>query len=858
MLKARRILVPILSLAAAAAISITAGVIGAYFYVFPGLPPAETIRDIPLQIPLRVFSRDGKLISEIGEKRRIPVAYADIPPVVEHALLAAEDDRFYSHPGVDYQGILRAMWVVASTGSKSQGGSTLTQQLARDYFLNRDRLLSRKLLEAFLAYRIEKEFSKQDILTMFFNKMFFGQRAYGIAAAARVYFDKPLDQLNAAEAATLVGVLTAPSRKNPVSSPEQSMVRRSYVLGRMRELNYLDETEYREAMDYPMESTLHGPDVELNAPYVAEMVRQFMLDREEYKDNLYVGGYEVFTTLDSQLQVAAVDALRNGLLEYDRRHGYRGVLGKIDPDIAATAESETFPIVRQALREHPEHAGLRTGLVKALNEDQSATVVLRNDDIINVPWSGISWARTYIDIDHREPEPETVDEVLSVGDVIYVIPTVDESWALAQIPDVQGAFVALDPNDGAVAALQGGFAYSLSKYNRARQIRRQPGSTFKPFNYSAALESGMTAGTVINDAPVVLEEDAELEQDYRPKNYGGRFHGPTRLREALYRSFNLVSVRVLLEMGISHAVKHLEKFGFTGDMAPANTSLALGSGAMSPLQLATGYSVFANAGYKVEPYFVDRIVDSDGQLLYQSTPAIVCDTCLPREADDDDAGGTKSVEPPVPPAYSNADDMIDRADRYRPSSDEAPELFAPFEFAPRVLEIRNAFIMSDIMRDVIRRGTGVRARALGRDDLSGKTGTSNDRRDAWFAGFNADLVATTWVGFNEDQPLGAGEEGSRTALPIWVQFMEVAMDGVEEHQQPEPEGITTVRISPETGELAGPGDRSAIFEKFRDEYAPKRGFNNRFNNFDEPFRDPFNDSQPFNEGEEGATEEPLF
>ncbi|MEO1202814.1 MAG: transglycosylase domain-containing protein, partial [Pseudomonadota bacterium] len=474
----RRILIPVAALAAAFTVAATAGVIGAYHFAFPGLPPAETIRDIPLQVPLRVYSRDGLLISEIGEQRRLPVDYDEIPEVVVQALLAAEDDRFYDHPGVDYQGVLRAAWILLTTGSRSQGGSTITMQLARDYFLGREREFTRKVREIFLAYRIEKQFSKNDILAMFLNKMFFGQRAYGIAAAAQVFFDKRLDELNAAEAATLVGVLAAPSRYNPVSGPEASKLRRGYVLRRMRELDFLTDDEYRDMMDYPLESELHGPDVELNAPYVAEMVRRDMLER--FGDDIYEAGYSVTTTLDSRLQSAAVNALRNGLLEYDRRHGYRGVLGRVDLDEGALPDPDAAD-VRQALLDYPEYGGLRTAVVQAVNaERNSAQVLLRRGESVVVPWSGIDWAEEYIDDNTVGPAIESAGEVLSPGDIVYVIPTVDGNWALAQRPAAEGAFVALDPDDGAIVALHGGFDFTASKFNRAVQIKRQPGSTFKP------------------------------------------------------------------------------------------------------------------------------------------------------------------------------------------------------------------------------------------------------------------------------------------------------------------------------------------------------------------------------------------
>ncbi len=836
---ARRILLPLIGLGAAGTIGVVAAVMAAYFYVLPGLPPAETIRDIPLQVPLRIYSREGDLITEIGEQRRIPVTYDEIPEVVVQALLAAEDDRFFEHPGIDYQGILRALWKFAISGARSQGGSTITMQLARDYFLTRDRSFIRKLVETFLAFRIEREFDKETILEMFLNKMFFGQRAYGIAAASQIFFDKPLADLNAAEAATLVGVLAAPSRYNPVSGPEASKNRRGYVLRRMAEIGALDSRELAEANAYPLESELHGPDVELEASFLAEMVRQEMHDR--FGDEIYTAGYEVFTTLDGRLQRAATLALANGLLEYDRRHGYRGPLAQVAAQIVGKPGEPLGPDARQALYDIPQYSELQVALIRQLGGNNTAVATLRDGTDVVLPFSGVSWARKYIDDDTLGAEIERIDEVLSVGDLVYVIATADGQHALAQRPQVEGAFVALDPADGAVAALQGGFDYSASKFNRAVQTARQPGSTFKPFIYSAALENGFTAATTINDAPIVIES-SELETVWRPINYGGRFHGPTRMREALYRSFNLVSVRILLQIGLPAAIEHLQLFGFTDSQTPRDTSLALGSGAMAPIDLAAGYATFANSGYRVEPYFIDTIHNAEGEEIFRAAPTVVCRACIAAED-----SATRRQQP----TYTDAQLMIDNAATYRPSAAEDSAFFANGSWAERVLDERNAWIVSDMLRDVIRRGTGVRANRLGRRDLSGKTGTSNDRRDAWFAGFNANLVATTWVGFDQDRPLGGREEGSRTALPIWIHFMERILPSLEEAVQPQPAGMVTVRVSPETGELSRPGDTDFLFETFREEFAPQPDYS---------AVDPDVDLDPFNPGSDDpdAADEPLF
>ncbi len=836
-----------LGLGASGAIAAVAAVIGAYYFVEPGLPRAETIRDIPLQIPLRIFSRDGYLISEIGERRRILVTFEDLPPQVVHAFISAEDRRFFEHPGIDYQGIVRSFARLLRSGEISGGGSTLTQQLARDYFLTREQLFTRKLREAFLAYKIEQEFTKEQIMALFLNKMFFGQRAYGVAAAAQVYFNKNLRDINAAEAATLAGVLPAPSRYNPVYSAANAEMRRGYVLGRMHDLGYIDDAGYADSMAFPMESQLHGAAVELNAPYVAEMVRSEMLKR--YGEDTYTAGYQVVTALDSRLQTAANYALRNGLLEFSRRRGYRGPAMTLElGDEVLAAPFEQWPIEIRELLEQYAPGGLSVALVTAVSENNSASIVFGGGIKATLPWAGIRWAKPFIDRETTGPAPEAVTDVLSVGDVIHVMPTTAGTWALAQVPDAQGAVVAIDPFDGAVGALTGGFDFTMSKFNRARQAYRQPGSSFKPFIYSAALEHGNTPATVVLDAPVVINS-SELEAVWRPINYSGRFYGPTRMREALYRSMNLVSVRLLLfNTGIGNAVRHIEKFGFGGAALPRNGSLALGGGAASPLDMAQGYAIIANGGHAVKPYVIDAIYGPEGETLYRSEPAVVCDECI---ADDPNNrfGNT-------PRAEMTLDAMADVALDYRPDASTAPALFQDVITAPQTLSPQNMFLIQDMMRDVVRRGTGRRAMVLGRNDLSGKTGTSNDRRDAWFGGFNADLASIVWVGYDDDRPLGPGEEGSRTALPIWIEFSRIALAGVPENQMPMPEGIVSVLIDRETGCPARSGQRNVVFEVFRAGNVPKC-------EFVEELPDIFNDASgidapPEEEGENDEESEPLF
>ncbi len=813
-------LILLAGLALAGSMAVTSAVIGAYYYVAPALPPAETIREIPLQIPLRIFSRDRHLIAEVGERRRILVTFDDLPPHVVSAFISAEDRRFFEHPGIDYQGILRAGMRMIGTGEISGGGSTLTQQLARDYFLTREQLFTRKLREAFLAYKIEQEFSKEEILALFLNKMFFGQRAYGVAAAAQVYFGKPLADVNVAEAATLAGVLPAPSEYNPVRSATNAKARRSYVLERMLDLGYIENDTYQQALLYPMESRLHGTATELSAPYVAEMVRQEMLSR--YGEDTYRAGYEVVTTLDSRLQLAATYSLRNGLLEYTRRRGYKGPIDElepeIDPSILLSPYDEWPEEVQLVLADQPNPGELDVAIVTALfEEDNSAEIVLQDGSRSSLPWQGVSWAKPFVNRDTTGEPPETIAEVLAPGQIIHVMPTTLGFSALAQMPEAQAAVVSIDPRDGAVTSLSGGFDFRTSKWNRAVQIARQPGSAFKPFIYSAALEHGNTAATIIDDSPVVIES-SELEAVWRPLNYTGRFYGPIRVRDALVRSMNLASVRLLLyNTGVGNAVRHLRPFGFNDAALPRNGSLALGGGNASPLDMAQAYATFANGGFAVKPYIIDSISGPDGDVLYRAEPHIVCREC---EAAPDEESIV--VEIPELDETMSLELMADFGETYRPDASLAPELFADINAAPRVISVQNAFLIQDMMRDVIRRGTGRRARVLERSDLSGKTGTSNDRRDAWFGGFNADLVSVVWVGYDDDLPLGPGEEGSRTALPIWIEFNRIALKGVPLHQLPVPEGIVSVRISKKTGCPAGAVDASynVMFEVFREGHVP--------------------------------------
>ncbi len=797
------------ALAASAAV-----VVGAYYYLVPSLPDAQQLREVRLQVPLSVYSRDGRLIAQMGEQRRTPVSLDDVPQRMIDAFLAAEDERFYQHPGFDLRGIARAGLAFIATGSISRGGgSTITQQLARNFFLGPEQTVVRKTRELFLAVRIERELEKDEILELYLNKIFLGQRAHGVSAAASVYFGKSLAELETAEIATIAGLPKAPSTDNPVRSPQRATQRRAYVLRRMLETGAIDQAEHDQATGTPMLSRLHGPRIELDAPYVAEMVRSDVLAR--FGPDAYEAGYRVVTTVDSRLQRASDRALRQALLEYDRRHGWRGPVARLGED--ALVPATDLPLeahYRTLVSDFPQPAVLRIGVVLDTDE-REARVHLRDRGEVTVGWSGLSWARRHIATDRVGRAPEEASDVLAPGDIVYLVELASGDWALTQIPDVQGALVALDPNDGAITALSGGFDFFVSKFNRAVQARRQPGSSFKPFVFSAALEHGYTAASLVNDAPLVFES-TELEQAWRPENYSRRWGGPTRLREALVRSLNLVSVRVLLGAGVSPTITHLEGFGFNARALPRNPTLALGAGDLTPLELTAGYAVFANGGHRVEPYLIERIIDGAGRVVYEANPPRVpCHYC-------------ESPELLVPEVYEEngvtrvrlqraSGALRNGRDDQRLVDVNATRLPA----AERVISPQNAWIISDMMADVIRRGTGQRARReLGRDDLAGKTGTSNDRRDAWFAGYNGSLVATAWVGFDQERSLGLREEGGRTALPMWNYFMAQALTGVPEHERERPPGLVEVRISPQTGRVAPAGASGVMFEVFQEGRVP--------------------------------------
>jgi len=603
----------------------TAGLIvliAAYFYIAPQLPPIDRLKDVQLQVPLRVFSADGDLIAEFGEQRRKPIGYQELPQTVIDAILATEDDRFFEHPGVDYQGLLRAAVELIRTGQKRQGGSTITMQVARNFFLSTEKTYLRKLTEIFLALKIERHLSKQEILELYLNKIYFGQRAYGVGAAAAVYYGLPIDELSLAQVATIAGLPKAPSTNNPISNPERALQRRNYILGRMYVLEMISSEQYQQALQEEDNARRHTATIGVEAPYVAEMVRAHMV--EHYGEAAYTAGYNVVTTLHSERQRAANEAVRKTLLAYDRRHGYRGAESHVDLPVDANEAD-----YRELLAGYRNVGGLVAALVTEVGE-QSVRVFVAGHGFAELSWEALSWARKFLNNNQIGPEVKRADEILAPGDVIRVEPQPDDGWLLAQRPRVSGALVSLSPQNGALQALVGGFDFQSSKFNRAMQAERQPGSSFKPFVYSAALDKGYTLASVFNDAPVVFD-DPSLETTWRPENYSGKFYGPTRMREALTRSRNLVSIRLLQAVGPRYAAQYAQRFGFHADQVPKDLSLALGSGSATPMEMARGYSALANGGFYIEPYFIRAIRDSHDEVIFKANPAIACLECEARE-----------------------------------------------------------------------------------------------------------------------------------------------------------------------------------------------------------------------------------
>lgn len=830
-----------------------------YLYLSPKLPSVESIRDYKLQTPLRVYTSDGKLIGEFGEKRRKPITFEEIPQTFLDALIATEDADFYTHNGVSFKGLLRAVSQLLLTGRKGSGGSTLTMQLTRHVFLSLKQTYSRKFNEILLALRIEDELTKEEILELYVNLMFLGKRAYGIEAAAEVYYGKSIDELSLAQHAMLVGVFKGPSTLNPIANPTRAQERRDYILGRMKKLEYIDQAQYSAAVKEPVVARYHGSKVEIHAPYVAEMARKKAI--RSFGKKVYTDGYRVYTTVESSLQVKAQDAVVDGLITYDERHGYRGpeqtlstegleiITAPAEPKAGESAQEESGTTGEQepagpslhlsedwdsqewetALAAIPDYGGLLAASVIGTS-DKTLDILFANGTRGKILWDdGLSSARSYLSEDSRGPKPKRASEVANIGDIIRVNEQ-DGRWHLKQVPSAQAALVAVAPRNGAILSLVGGFDFSHSAFNRAIQAQRQPGSNFKPFIYTAALENGLTPSTIINDAPIVLD-DSQLENTWRPENAGGKFYGPTRLRKALYLSRNLVSIRVLRSIGINNAIKGLEKFGFDPKTLQKDLSLSLGTHAVTPLDIAAGYAIFANGGFRVDPYMVQRILDLEGRTLYEALPATVCRDCdkdqqhlvlntqARQEIERQGVDQLGNQGAPTNSPYDFADDAFGLSFDLK----SLLGILEPEDYptAPKVIDDQVAYIIDSMLRDVIKRGTGTKAKRLGRRDLAGKTGTTNGPLDAWFSGYNGHIVTTTWVGFDQNSPLGRFEYGGTAALPIWIDFMSTALKGKPESRRARPPGIVEVRINPETGKRAKIGDPDAIFEIFRTANVPE-------------------------------------
>jgi penicillin-binding protein 1A len=767
-----------------------------YIYLEPSLPSVSAMKNNELQVPLRVYTNSGELIAQIGEQRRNPVKYDQIPLVVRQAFIAAEDDRFFEHHGFDWQGVLRSLFVNL-TSRETQGGSTITMQAARSAFLTQDRDYRRKLQETFVTYRLEREFSKQEILALYLNVIFFGQRAYGVAAASETYFGKQLNELTLGEAATLARIPQSPSKFNPITNPAGAAERRGYVLRRMRELGYIDPAAADAAAKEVVRAKAHGALADVEAPYIAEMVRLEILKR--FGPAAQDAGYKVYTTIDGRLQKAANRALRIGLIDHSRRQGWRGATNR-----AELTGNENPEALETLLDEYGSVGMLQPAIVISVAEKQ-ARVYVKGAGLASIEWAGMSWAKRRTSELTLGPDPKSAGEILARGDVVYVMhDKSDRPAELAQVPEAESALVALDPNNGAVLSLVGGFDYfeGQGKYNRVIQAKRQPGSGFKPFMYAAAMAGEFTPASMILDAPIIMD-DPNLEEVWRPENSGGGFRGPMRLREALVQSRNLVSIRLLKEMGIGPVVDYVQNFGFRKEQLPNNLTLALGSMAATPMEVATGFTVFANGGFKVEPFYIDRIEGPAGQIVYAAEPRTVCAECVQPVQTVSDAERAKNaamsatILPPTP---------------LTPGARRTLE-------AERVISPQVSFLMNDIMKDVITRGTGRRALALGRTDLRGKTGTTNLAIDTWFNGFNDSLVASVWVGFDDNRPLGELEEGARTAVPIWVDYMREALRGVPEKPRTIPEGIVEMKVNARTGGTRD-ADIDPLFEYFRVDKLP--------------------------------------
>ncbi|MEH0055180.1 PBP1A family penicillin-binding protein [Vibrio alginolyticus] len=803
-------------------------IFGFYQYVKPELPDVATLKDVELQTPMKVFSQDGKLIAQFGEKRRIPVTYDEIPQDLIHALIATEDSRFYEHPGIDPIGITRAAVVVAVSGSAKQGASTITQQLARNFFLSNEKKIMRKIKEIFIAIHIEQLLSKQEIMELYVNKIFLGYRSYGFGAAAQVYFGKSLDELTLSEIATLAGMPKAPSTMNPIYSLERATKRRNVVLMRMLDEKYITQEQYDEARNEPIVARYHSAEIELSAPYVAELARAWAV-KEYGEEEAYTSGLNIYMTVDSKLQDAANTSAVNNLLSYDERHGYRGAESVLWKEGEAAWGNEQ---IEKHLKKQPTYGDLYPAVVTKV-DDKTAQVWVKNHEEQTIPWTGMHWARKYITDNRQGSTPKSAHDVLATGQQVWVreVSETDEddnttlSWKLSQVPTANTAFVAMNPENGAILSLVGGFNFVHSKFNRATMSVRQVGSSIKPFIYSAAIDKGLTLATLINDAPI-NKWDAGSGSAWRPKNSPPTYGGPTRLRLGLAQSKNVMAVRTLREVGLEETRQYLTRFGFDINQVPRSETIALGAGSLTPMKVAQGYSVFANGGYYVEPFYVEHVEDAFGEVLFKANPKSVCHKDCPQMSE--------QPENRYADEFGEQDVAIDGL-----ATDNALENDEP-QYAPQVISEQNAFLMREMMYSNIWgggnwregtgwNGTGWRAQKLGRRDIGGKTGTTNDSKDAWYNGYGPGVVAIAWVGFDDhsralgrttvNSNLGQGqisgaESGAKTAEPAWIDFMRVALEGTPEQGKNIPEDIIRVRIDRNSGMLTHKVDSTSMFEYF--------------------------------------------
>ena len=758
----------------------TLGLASVFLYLNPQIPTTETYRHYRFETPLRIFTADGALVAEFGN-RLIPIDFDDVPEDFVNALLNTEDKRFYDHAGIDLISLANDLVDLFFSDVRT-GASTITMQLAKQVSFGPEQLMIRKLKEMLLAIKIERELTKDEILELYVNIMAFGKQAYGVQAAAHTYYGRPVEELNLAQLAMLAGIIKKPTAGNPINGPEWAVNRRNLVLRRMRSQGSIDDAEYQVAVASPITAAVHRRGIDLPAPYPAEWVRQQLIER--YGTDIYTG-FVVHTTLDSTRQAAAQRAVRNGVLDYDIRHGFRGPEAHLALDALTMGEGGMLDgsAVGQALDAFGASGGLEAAVVVEIGE-RRIEVMRGNGEIVGIDWDGLRWA-PYLDTDRRGPTPRRAAEIVARGDVVRVLLDQEGAWRLRQLPDVQAALVALDPRTGAIQALVGGWDFQDKQFNHALQAARQPGSGFKPFVYSAALANGVTPSSVFLNAPLVFEDD-NLEMDYRPRNDSGEFSGPMRLREALARSINMVSMRVMTSIGAEPVLDHVGSFGFETTNLPNDVQLAIGGGTMlfTPLDMARAYAVIANGGFLVEPNIISRVERLDGSLVFEGRHPEACEPC----AVPDDEGA-----PAVP--------------------------------AQRVIDEANAFVMDTLLRDVIAhpRGTGRRARALDRSDLAGKTGTTDESTDTWFNGYHPTLAATVWVGFSDHRPTGEGEYGSRTPLTIWMDFMRTALADAPVVERPIPDGVVRVKVNKATGRVARPDDPNALFEYFLADSLPERG-----------------------------------